>query len=127
MKGSKTWQLLFGDPLSHHLGIAPAPATRNLDADVAPSTHIRGAEPAPAFGKVRLHCFPIYRWPMLLCQIVLVERLTHQRFDDRLSAHIKTFGGAVQFFQHPGGDIHVDSLNRLCGLGVNHAALPFVK
>jgi len=64
---------------------------------------------------------------MLLCQIVLVERLTHQRFGHRLPAQIETLGGAVQFFQHPGGDIHVDTLNRLRGLGVNHAALPFVK
>jgi hypothetical protein len=62
------------------------------------------------------------RAPCALCQVMLIERLPNKRFDDRLAADIKLSRGVIRLFQHSGGDVHVNALNRL-----NHPALPFEK
>jgi len=48
-----------------------------------------------------------------MCQLVLVECLPHQRLDHRLTADVQVASGLIKFFQHAGGEIHIDALNRL--------------
>jgi len=49
---------------------------------------------------------------------MLIESLADQRLDDRLAAHIEVVSSPIQFLQHAGSDVDVNTLNRL-----NHAAL----
>jgi hypothetical protein len=49
---------------------------------------------------------------------VLIKSLSDQCLDYRLTAHVQVLSGLIQFFQHPGSDVHVHALNRL-----NHPAL----
>jgi hypothetical protein len=53
---------------------------------------------------------------------VLIESLSDERLDYGLAAHVEVLSGLVQFFQHAGGDVDVDTLN-----GLNHAAFAFEK
>ena len=48
---------------------------------------------------------------------MLIESLTHQRFDNGLPADVQVLSCLVQFLLHAGGDVHIDALNRL-----DHAA-----
>src|SRR5271166_5283648 len=59
------------------------------------------------------------RPPGLLRQVVLIESLPHQCFDDRLPADVEVLRGLVEFVQHGCRQVDVDSLD-----GMNHAALP---
>ena len=48
-----------------------------------------------------------------LGQIVLIKCLPDQRFDNSLAAHIEVLSSLVQFLQHAGSNVYVDSLDRL--------------
>lgn len=62
------------------------------------------------------------RAPRTLGQIVLIERLPDQSFDDGLAAHVEVLSGLVQFFQHAARDVYIHSLQ-----GLHHATLAFEK
>ena len=61
---------------------------------------------------------PRLRLPSALRQVMLIEGLPDERFDDGLPAHVKVPSCVVQFFQHGRSEIHIHPLNRL-----HHAAL----
>ena len=44
-------------------------------------------------------------------QILLIERLTDQRLDDRLSTDVQLLGSPVQFFQHARREVHIHPLD----------------
>jgi hypothetical protein len=54
---------------------------------------------------------------MRLCEVVAVEALTDESLYDSLAAHVEFAGRAVEFLEHSGGEIDVDSLD-----GFHHAA-----
>ena len=45
------------------------------------------------------------------CQILLIERLTDQRLDDRLPTDVQLLGSPVQFFQHARREVHIHPLD----------------
>ena len=49
-------------------------------------------------------------------QVVSVESLPDERFDDGLAAHVEIGRSLIEFLQHARGEIYVHPLNRL-----NHA------
>jgi hypothetical protein len=44
-------------------------------------------------------------------QILLIERLTDKRLDDRLSTDVQLLGSPVQFFQHARREVHIHPLD----------------
>src|ERR1700674_803865 len=50
--------------------------------------------------------------PSATSQILLIERLAYERFDDSLPADIQFFRGPVQLFKHARGQVNIDSLDR---------------
>jgi hypothetical protein len=51
--------------------------------------------------------------PGASCEIVLIQCLPHQRFNDCLTADIQVLGSEVKFLQHRGSKVNIHSLNWL--------------